>query len=202
MDLFGSTPSEHRRIIRPLAERMRPQSLDEFVGQEHLLGPGKLLRGMVEAGKIHSLLLCGPPESGKNTLARILASAAGATCVQFAAVTSGVKDLKKIIQEAEDLHRLGKPTVLFVDEIHHFNKTQQDNFLPHVERGTLILIGATTENPSFEVISPLLSRCQVLVLNPLSSDNIGKILDAALRDFERGLGSWNLSIRDEAREFL
>jgi len=202
MDLFGSTPSEHRRIIRPLAERMRPKSLDEFVGQEHLLGPGKLLRGIVQAGKLHSLILWGPPGSGKTTLARILASAAGATCVQFSAVTSGVKDLKKVIQEAEELHRLGKPTVLFVDEIHHFNKAQQDNFLPHVERGTLILIGATTENPSFEVISPLLSRCQVLVLKALSVDHVGAIIDRARQDTERGLGAWGLEISAEAREFL
>src|SRR5438445_3239181 len=185
MDLFGSTPSEHRRIIRPLAERMQPKSLDEFVGQEHLLGPGKLLRGIVQAGKLHSLILWGPPGSGKTTLARILASAAGATCVQFSAVTSGVKDLKKVIQEAEELHRLGKPTVLFVDEIHHFNKAQQDNFLPHVERGTLILIGATTENPSFEVISPLLSRCQVLVLNTLSADDVRSFVARALQYAQR-----------------
>jgi len=181
---------------------MRPKSLDEFVGQEHLLGPGKLLRGMVEAGKIHSLILWGPPGSGKTTLARILASAAGATCVQFSAVTSGVKDLKKVIQEAEELHRLGKPTVLFVDEIHHFNKAQQDNFLPHVERGTLILIGATTENPSFEVISPLLSRCQVLVLNTLSAEDVGTIVDRALQDSQRGLGAWKLNVSAEAREFI
>jgi putative ATPase len=118
------------------------------------------------------------------------------------AVTSGVKDLKKIIQEAEDLHRLGKPTVLFVDEIHHFNKAQQDNFLPHVEHGTLILIGATTENPSFEVISPLLSRCQLLVLNPLSVADIGNIIDGALADSQRGLGAWKLTLTPEAREFL
>ena len=146
---------------------MRPTRLGEFVGQEHLLGPGKLLSGMVASGKLSSLILWGPPGSGKTTLAQILAQSAGAVCVHFSAVTSGVKDLKKIIHEAEQLQRLGKPTVLFVDEIHHFNKAQQDNFLPHVERGTLILIGATTENPSFEVISPLLSRCQVLVLKTL-----------------------------------
>jgi len=134
---------------------MRPTKIDQFVGQDHLLGAGKLLSGMVAAGKLQSLILWGPPGSGKTTLAQILASSAGAACVHFSAVTSGIKDLKKIIQEAEQLRRAGKPTVLFVDEIHHFNKAQQDNFLPHVERGTLILIGATTENPSFEVISPL-----------------------------------------------
>jgi putative ATPase len=181
---------------------MRPKTLDEFVGQEHLLGPGKLLRGMTEAGELPSLILWGPPGSGKTTLAQILAHGAGANCVRFSAVNSGVKDLKNIIQEAERLHRIGKRTVLFVDEIHHFNKAQQDNFLPHVERGTLVLIGATTENPSFEVISPLLSRCQVLVLNPLSVDDIEKIIDRALRDPHRGLGAWQLEISAEAREFL
>jgi len=181
---------------------MRPKTLDEFVGQEHLLGPGKLLRGMTEAGELPSLILWGPPGSGKTTLAQILAHGAGANCVRFSAVNSGVKDLKKIIEEAEKLHRLGKRTVLFVDEIHHFNKAQQDNFLPHVERGTLVLIGATTENPSFEVISPLLSRCQVLVLNPLSVDDIEKIIDRALQDPHRGLGALQLEITAEAREFL
>jgi putative ATPase len=181
---------------------MRPKTLDEFVGQEHLLGPGKLLREIARAGELRSIILWGPPGSGKTTLAQILAASAGAACVHFSAVTSGVKDLKKIIQDAEDLRRLGKATVLFVDEIHHFNKSQQDNFLPHVERGTLILIGATTENPSFEVISPLLSRCQVLVLKPLSPENVGIIIDRALRDRERGLGASNLEIAAAARAFL
>ena len=202
MDLFGSSFPQARRVAQPLADRMRPRTLDEFIGQEHLLGAGKILREIVNAGELKSLILWGPPGSGKTTLAQILANAAGAICVHFSAVTSGVKDLKKIIQEAEELHRLGKPTVLFVDEIHHFNKSQQDNFLPHVERGTLILIGATTENPSFEVISPLLSRCQVLVLNPLSTADIEKIIDAALTDSERGLGAWKLTLTSEAREFL
>jgi putative ATPase len=202
MDLFGSSFPQARRVAQPLADRMRPRTLDEFIGQEHLLGAGKMLREIVNAGELKSLILWGPPGSGKTTLAQILANAAGAICVHFSAVTSGVKDLKKIIQEAEELHRLGKPTVLFVDEIHHFNKSQQDNFLPHVERGTLILIGATTENPSFEVISPLLSRCQVLVLNPLSTADIEKIIDAALRDSDRGLGAWKLTLTSEAREFL
>ena len=181
---------------------MRPRTLEEFIGQEHLLGAGKLLTEISRAGGLPSLILWGPPGSGKTTLAQILASSAGAACVHFSAVTSGVKDLKKIIQEAEDLHRLGKPTVLFVDEIHHFNKAQQDNFLPHVERGTIILIGATTENPSFEVISPLLSRCQVLVLQPLSADHIGAIIDRALADAHRGLGKSALRLTADARDFL
>ena len=202
MDLFDSRSSRARRVTQPLADRMRPRTLDEFIGQEHLLGAGKMLREIVNAGELKSLILWGPPGSGKTTLAQILANAAGASCVHFSAVTSGVKDLKKIIQEAEDLHRIGKATVLFVDEIHHFNKSQQDNFLPHVERGTLTLIGATTENPSFEVISPLLSRCQVLVLNPLSTADIERIIDAALKDSERGLGAWKLTLTPEAREFL
>ncbi|HEY6363896.1 MAG TPA: replication-associated recombination protein A [Candidatus Binatia bacterium] len=202
MDLFELKPSTRTAPLQPLAERMRPRSLAEFVGQVHLLGAGKLVREMSEAGELRSLILWGPPGSGKTTLALILARSADATCVHFSAVSSGVKDLKKIIQEAEKLHRLGKRTVLFVDEIHHFNKAQQDNFLPYVERGTLILIGATTENPSFEVISPLLSRCQVLVLHPVSADDIGKIVDRALTDAQRGLGAWQLEISAEARQYL
>jgi putative ATPase len=181
---------------------MRPRSLHEFIGQEHLLAPGKLLRELADTGELRSLILWGPPGSGKTTLAQLLASAAGALCVHFSSVTSGVKDLKKIFQEAQELQRLGKRTVLFVDEIHHLNKSQQDNFLPYVERGTLALIGATTENPSFEVISPLLSRCQVLVLNPLGEESIAKIIENAVSDAERGLGNLNLSIDAQARDFL
>ena len=202
MDLFDSAALKGPQAAKPLADRMRPRTFDEFIGQDHLLGDGKILREMADAGELRSLILWGPPGSGKTTLAQILAGIAGANFVQFSAVTSGVKELKKIIQEAEELQRRGKATVLFVDEIHHFNKSQQDNFLPYVERGTLTLIGATTENPSFEVISPLLSRCQVLVLNPLSISDIRKIVDNALHDFERGLGAWQLMITDEARDFL
>jgi putative ATPase len=202
MELFDTAGAGKANKDIPLAERMRPKTLDEFVGQQHLLGPGKILRGMVGAAELRSLILWGPPGSGKTTLAEILASSGGARCVRFSAVTSGVKDLKKIVDEAERLHRLGKRTVLFVDEIHHFNKAQQDNFLPHVERGTLILIGATTENPSFEVISPLLSRAQVLVLQPLSPADIGAIVDRALADRKDGLGDLGLSLADDARAFL
>jgi putative ATPase len=181
---------------------MRPSRLDEFAGQQHLLGPGKLLRELISAGQLHSLLFWGPPGCGKTTLAQILAAASGAHCVHFSAVSSGVKDLKKIIDDAARLYRLGKSTVLFVDEIHHFNKAQQDTFLPHVEQGTIILIGATTENPSFQVIGPLLSRCQVLLLYPLSPEEIGLIVDRALQDKQKGLGALDLWIVPEAREFL
>lgn len=202
MELFDSPPPRERHSTSPLAERMRPLTLDEFVGQEHLLGTGKLVREIVDSGKLHSLILWGPPGSGKTTLAQILANSCGAHCIHFSAVSSSVKELKKITEGAERLHRLGKPTVLFVDEIHHFNKSQQDTFLPHVEQGILILIGATTENPSFEVIPPLLSRCQVLVLNPLSPEEIGEIIDRALHDPKRGLGTRGLEMAPEGRDFL
>src|SRR6185436_16283953 len=202
MDLFAPPPSRQHKSSQPLAERMRPAKIEEFVGQDHLLGPGKILTSAAKTGKLQSLILWGPPGSGKTTLAQILADSAGAVCVHFSAVTSGVKDLKKTIQEAEQLQRAGKATVLFVDEIHHFNKGQQDNFLPHVERGFLTVTGATTENPSFEVISPLLSRCRVLLLKALSPTEIGTLIDRALGDRERGLGNFELTLAEPARAFL
>jgi len=202
MELFDSSPPKDRRSSIPLADRIRPLTLDEIEGQRHLLEPGKLIREMIQVGRIHSLILWGPPGCGKTTLARVLATSFGAHCVQFSAVSSGVKELKKIIEEAQRLQRLSIPMVLLVDEIHHFNKSQQDTFLPYVEHGDFILVGATTENPSFELISPLLSRCQVLVLHPLSPDDIGLIIDRALHDQKRGLGALGLGITLEGREFL
>ena len=187
----------------PLAERMRPRTLDEFVGQEHLLGPGRVLRDMLDGGQVESLILWGPPGTGKTTLAHLLAQAGDAREARFSAVLQGVKELREIIQEARDeLARGGRPTVLFVDEIHRFNKAQQDAFLPHVEAGTVTLIGATTENPSFEVIAPLLSRTRVLVLEPLGPEAIGTIVDRALADAERGLGRDTLALAPDARAFL
>lgn len=187
----------------PLAERMRPSSLDEFKGQEHLLGAGKLLRRLIETDQISSLILWGPPGSGKTTLARIVANATRSRFVFFSAILSGVKDLRQIVKDAEEeLQSGGRRTILFVDEIHRFNKAQQDAFLPYVEKGLLTIIGATTENPSFEVIPPLLSRCKVLVLNPLSKEDIQDIIGAALVDKERGLGESGFSLDDEALSFI
>jgi len=189
----GSTPAG------PLADRMRPRSLDEVVGQEHLLGPGRVLRTALERGELHSMILWGPPGSGKTTLASLMARVAGARFVAFSAVLSGVKEIRQVVAEADvERTRRRVRTILFVDEIHRFNRAQQDAFLPHVEKGTIVLIGATTENPSFEVNSALLSRCRVYVLRPLGEEQLVAIMKAAVADTERGLGGAGVRATDDA----
>ncbi len=203
MDLFDAAGKEFRRGVAPLADRIRPRDLSEFVGQAHLLAPDRVLRHTLEAGELHSMILWGPPGSGKTTLAQLLAAQAHAHVVAFSAVLSGVKEIRKVIEEAEEQLKLyQRRTVLFVDEIHRFNRAQQDAFLPHVERGTIILIGATTENPSFEVISALLSRCRVYVLYRLTEAEIVTILERALADPERGLGEFHADVESEALALL
>jgi len=197
--LFNGADESGRESSAPLAERMRPRSIAEFVGQEHLLGNGKLLRMMIESDALSSLIFWGPPGSGKTTLARVIANATKSHFIFFSAILSGIKEIREIVKEAQDQWRYQRQkTILFVDEIHRFNKSQQDAFLPHVEKGLFTIIGATTENPSFEVIAPLLSRCKVLVLNPLGEESLCNILKAALDDEERGLGRMRLTITDEA----
>jgi len=187
----------------PLAERMRPQSLDHFVGQEALMGAGKLLHGVLAADALPSLILWGPPGTGKTTLAKILARSTSADFVYFSAVLSGVKEVRKIVEQATKLKELeNRATIFFIDEIHRFNKSQQDAFLPHVENGLFTLIGATTENPSFMVIAPLLSRCKVLVLQPLSDDNLQTVFTRALNDESNGLGKFKLSFGKDSLELL
>jgi putative ATPase len=186
---------------RPLADRLRPRSLDEFVGQEHLLGAGAPLRRALESGRPHSMILWGPPGTGKTTLARLVANGADAEFVALSAVLAGIKDIRAVVEQAKAL-RGTRDTVLFLDEVHRFNKSQQDIFLPYVEDGTLIFVGATTENPSFEVNNALLSRARVYVLKPLDSADLAKLLDRALADQERGLGRLNLQIDAAARELL
>jgi putative ATPase len=183
----------------PLAERLRPRTLDEVVGQDHLLGPGRVLREALERGDLHSMILWGPPGSGKTTLARLMAQVAGARFVAFSAVLAGVKEIRQVIAEAAaERTRHGRRTILFVDEIHRFNRAQQDAFLPHVEQGTIVLVGATTENPSFEVNSALLSRCRVYVLNPLDEPALLTVLRRALADRARGLGALDVEVEDGA----
>ena len=205
MSLFDGEPEGPKGTPRtaPLAERMRPHSLEEYSGQEHLLGPGKPLRVQIERDRLEasgsgSMILWGPPGVGKTTLAKIIAEATNASFVEFSAVMSGIKEIKQVMATAAQAAELNSRTILFVDEIHRFNKAQQDAFLPYVERGTIRLIGATTENPSFEIISALLSRCRVYVLQPLSEDRIASLLRRAIEDRERGLGALGLTADDEA----
>src|SRR5512143_886668 len=199
-ELFEENERESVKREAPLADRMRPQTLDEFVGQDHLLSRGKVLRQAIESDHLPSMILWGPPGSGKTTLAMIIATTTGARFLAFSAVLSGVKEIKEVIQEAEEERKYHqRRTVLFVDEIHRFNKAQQDAFLPHVEKGTVILIGATTENPSFEVISPLLSRTKVFTLRALKEKEIELILRRALPDEKRGLGKYPAGVGPEVR---
>jgi putative ATPase len=198
----GTASLFERRLPQPLAARMRPRTLDEVVGQRHLLASGKPLRDAIEKGSVGSMVFWGPPGSGKTTIARVIAQYTDREFVAFSAVTEGVPRVREIVAEAEGRRRLGRGTILFADEIHRFNKAQQDAFLPHVEAGTITLIGATTENPSFEINGALLSRVRVFVLQALSVDDIRGVIVRALEDAERGLGGWSLSVDSDALELL
>ncbi|ORX22368.1 AAA family ATPase [Thermoanaerobacterium sp. PSU-2] len=199
MDMFQFALNNFRKNNAPLADRMRPTTLDEFVGQKHILGHDKLLYRAIKADKVRSLIFYGPPGTGKTTLANIIANTTKSSFEKLNAVTSGVTDIKKIVNESKDrLSMYGKRTILFVDEIHRFNKSQQDALLPYVEDGTIILIGATTENPYFEVIRPLVSRSMIFELYPLSDDDIREIVLRALNDEKRGLGNEKIKITDDA----
>ncbi len=200
MSLFGGTPdlaTASTRQAAPLAERMRPRTLDEYMGQQHLVAPGKPLRMQIESDDPASMIFWGPPGVGKTTLAKIIAETTHATFIEFSAVLSGIKEIKQVMVDAEKAAHYGSRTILFVDEIHRFNKAQQDAFLPYVERGTIRLIGATTENPSFEIIAALLSRCRVYTLQPLSEDELLTLLRRALAD-ERGLAKDHLVADEDA----
>ena len=197
MSLFQSLPDQTGKGARPLADRMRPATLDEFVGQEHILAPGKPLRMQIERDDPGSIIFWGPPGVGKTTLAQIIAHLTQAEFIEFSAVLSGIKEIKQVMADAEKARQYGTRTIVFVDEIHRFNKAQQDAFLPHVERGNIRLIGATTENPSFEIIGALLSRCRVYILKPLTEEEITVLLRRALADRERGLGKLKLQAPEE-----
>jgi putative ATPase len=201
MSLFSPLPEplepETSAALQPLAERMRPRSLDEFIGQEKLLGPGKPLRVQIESDNLSSMLLWGPPGCGKTTLARLIARLTKSDFTSFSAVLTGIKEIKEVMAQAEQKSRNGRRTIVFVDEVHRFNKAQQDAFLPHVEAGHILFIGATTENPSFEVISPLLSRTKVYVLESLTTPQIVELLKRALQDREHGLGGEKLEASEE-----
>ncbi|HEV3317657.1 MAG TPA: replication-associated recombination protein A [Candidatus Angelobacter sp.] len=199
MSLFQALPDQRDKGVRPLADRMRPRTLDEFVGQEQILAPGKPLRLQIERDDPGSIIFWGPPGVGKTTLAQIIAHITKAEFIEFSAVLSGIKEIKQVMAEAEKARQYGTRTIVFVDEIHRFNKAQQDAFLPHVEKGNIRLIGATTENPSFEIIGALLSRCRVYILKPLTEDQIIVLLQRALQDSERGLGKMNVRAPEEIR---
>jgi len=202
VSLFDISPPDRSRTDkrRPLADRMRPDTLEQYVGQEHILGPGKPLRVQIERDQLSSLILWGPPGVGKTTLARLIAHLADCEFVSYSAVLSGIKEIKAVMVDAERLRSTGRRTIVFIDEIHRFNKAQQDAFLPYVEHGDIILIGATTENPSFEVISALLSRSKVYALRPLTVDEIKELLRRALADKEHGLGDLEIEAPDDLLE--
>ena len=187
---------DDRAATGPLADRMRPETLDDYAGQKHLLAPDRILRRMIDRDEVQSMIFWGPPGVGKTTLARIIARCTKSHFIVFSAVTSGIKEIREVMNKAETARSMGEKTIVFVDEIHRFNKAQQDAFLPYVERGSIILIGATTENPSFEINNALLSRCKVFTLNPLDTEDILALLKRALTD-PRGFGNWEISIEED-----